>query len=165
MDNLRAANSNSAGAFAGQTQLCYDWEISRFTFRDESIITLKQCKELIKDVWKEFNMYGHSPKVIDGRGSSFARNWHTEIHLPKWSRNNIIVLHELAHTFANMIDPQDSTEHGGIFVHIMITLLTRFAGYKYNELSASAQAFGLKVTKIKLATRLKSFKNEVKDQH
>lgn len=165
MDNLRAANSYSAGSYAGQTQLCYDWEISRFTFRDEAIITLKQCRELIKDVWKELNMKGRAPKVVDGRGSNYARNFHTEIHLPKWSRNNIIVLHELAHTLTNMVDPQDSGEHGGIFVHIMITLLTRFAGYKYGELSASAQAFGLKVTKIKLATKLKSFTNHAVDNN
>lgn len=159
MDNLRAANSYSVGCYSGQTQLCYDWEISRFTFRDEPIITLKQCKELIKDVWKALNMYGRPPKVVDGRGSNYARNFHTEIHLPKWSRNNIIVLHELAHTLTNMIDPQDSGDHGGIFVHVMITLLSRFAGYKYGELSESAQAYGLTVTKIKLASRLKNYMN------
>jgi hypothetical protein len=164
MSNPRAENSLSAGDFAGQTQLCYAWEISRFTFRDEAIITLKQCQELVKDVWKGLNMRGHAPKVVNGQGSYYARNLHTEIHLPKWSRNNIIVLHELAHTLTNMIDETDSGDHGGIFVHVMITLLTRFADYKYGELSASAQAFGLKVTKIKLATKLKSFiHHEVKN--
>jgi hypothetical protein len=159
MSNLRAANSPSAGDFAGQTQLCYSWESSRFTFRDEAIITLKQCRELVKECWKALNMKGTAPKVVDGRGSNYARNFHTEIHLPKWSRNNIIVLHELAHTLCNMIDEKDSEEHGGIFMHIMLTLLTRFAGYKYGELSSSAQAYGLKVKRIKLATKLKNYTN------
>jgi hypothetical protein len=159
MSNPRAENSLSAGLFAGQTQLCYGWELSRFTCRNETILSLKQCQQLIKEVWKELNMKGPAPKVIDGRGSIYARSDCKEIHLPKWSRNNIIVLHELAHTLTNFIDETDSGEHGGIFVHVMITLLTRFAGYKYGELSKSAQAFGLTVTNIKLATKLKNFTN------
>lgn len=156
MQNVRAENSLSAGEFAGQTQLCYAWELATFTFRNESIITLKQCQQLVNDVWRTLKLKGHAPKVVDGRGSEAARNWQRVIHLPKWSRNNIIVLHELAHSLTNLIDPQNSFEHGGIFVHIMLTLLSRFAGYKYQVLAESAQAFGLTVTKIKLATRLKS---------
>jgi carbohydrate-binding DOMON domain-containing protein len=102
---------------------------------------------------------GHAPRIVDGRGSEAARNWHRVIHLPRWSRNNIIVLHELAHTLTNFIDSNDSYEHGGIFVHVMITLLTRFAGYKYQVLADSAKAYGLQVTRIQLATRLKGFDN------
>ena len=158
--NLRLQNSPSSGNLEGQTQLCYAWEIERFIFRGESVITLKQCRSMVKEVWKSLKLKTKCPIVVDGRGSNNARAIDyaiPEIHLPKWSRNNIIVLHELAHHICDLIDPQDSAEHGGIFMHIEITLFSRFAGYKYRELAQSATAYGLSVKNVKLAVKLKSY--------
>jgi hypothetical protein len=158
--NLRLQHSPSSGNLEGQTQLCYDWETQRFTFRDESIITLKQCRSLVKEVWKALKLKTKCPIIVDGRGSIYARatgNIVPEIHLPRWSRNNIIVLHELAHHICDMIDPVDSAQHGGIFMHVELTLLSRFAGYKYRELAQSAINYGLAVKNVKLAVKLKTY--------
>jgi hypothetical protein len=143
-----------------QAELLYEWESEFFPHRDSRIITLKQCRELVKDVWVALNLVGEPPVIEDGRGSICARNFTSEIHLPKWARNNIIVLHELAHTLTEFIDPQDNASHGGIFVHVMLTLLTRFSDYKYSEMAESAARAGVKVTKVKLNTRLKAYMNK-----
>ena len=81
------------------------------------ILTLEECASLARK-------YNPSVLVKDGRGrrhagASFEDNL---ITLPIWSRQTVIVLHEVAHTF---VDDRKYPYHGAEFVGTFIGLLSR----------------------------------------
>ena len=81
------------------------------------VLTLQECKSLAQK-------YNPTIVVKDGRGrrhagASFEDNL---ITLPIWSRQTVIVLHEVAHTF---VDDRQYPYHGAEFVGLLIGLLSR----------------------------------------
>ena len=80
-------------------------------------LTLIECTTLARK-------YNPRIKVKDGRGrrhagASFEENL---ITLPRWSRQTVIVLHEIAHTF---VDDRKYPHHGAEFVGVLFALLSQ----------------------------------------
>ena len=81
-----------------QRKRLYEFEESVFEKHPQNLIlTLEECKSLARK-------YNPSVLVKDGRGrrhagASFEDNL---ITLPIWSRQTVIVLHEVAHTFSSL---------------------------------------------------------------
>ena len=81
------------------------------------VLTLEGCTALARK-------YNPTIVVKDGRGrrhagASFEDNL---ITLPIWSRQTVIVLHEVAHTY---LDDQKYPYHGAEFVGLLIGLLSK----------------------------------------
>ncbi|MEM7167617.1 MAG: hypothetical protein AAF581_19345 [Planctomycetota bacterium] len=78
----------------------------------------------------------NAPRVIrvrDGRGrrhACAADAWFgAELRLPRWSRNQLIVLHELAHT----ITPSHCASHGPEFAGAYLHLVRRFLSEEHYD--------------------------------
>ena len=76
--------------------------------------------------------------VQDGRGRrramAVAYRMGGEIHMPRWARYRLIILHELAHILQSQ-----RPAHGRQFCQVYIDIVRRFAGKKESE--ALKQAF------------------------
>jgi len=143
-----------------QTERVYAWEIQTFPQRDIGVLSLDECKALIHKIWKgTLNLKADVPPVSDGRGSSCARVYQDIIHLPRWSRNRLIVIHEVAHCVTSMINHERSVEHDGLYMQIYLTLLSMEGDYKYDWLLKSAKAYGLKVSRTQVLKRIRKFQN------
>lgn len=79
------------------------------------------------------------------------------ISLPRWARNPVIVIHELAHCVTDLFDESDSMEHGRKFLKVYLTLLSSNTQYKYPALREDALRQGLKVSPIDIMRKLKGF--------
>ena len=86
-----------------------------------------------------------APRVVavrDGRGrrhACAAESWYgAEVRLPRWSRNQLIVLHELAHT----ITPKGCAPHGPEFAAGYLRLVRRFLSEDHYEALQAAFANG-----------------------
>lgn len=64
----------------------------------------------------------YSIKVKDGRGRRHACAWWDQIKMPKWSRYEIYVLHEIAHLMPKGVNYAVAS-HGREFVRNFIALL------------------------------------------
>lgn len=67
-------------------------DVERFTKR---LLTQKR----VKDAFPKAARY-QLPKVGDGRRRRRACGWESGIAIPRWARNEAVVVHELAHTIA-----------------------------------------------------------------
>lgn len=144
-------------AFA-QTQLVYKWEDSHLVHRYGSSVTIPETVQFVDMVWDSFNLQTSLvPSVCDGRGSPHARAYPQMIHLPKWGRNYVVLSHELAHCLCSLIDHDHNMGHGGIFLHLYFTILTRFLSFKYQKLSTAAIDFGLNVQRICIPKRFSRY--------
>ena len=144
-----------------QTERVYAWEIQTFPQRDIGVLSLDECKALVAKIWKQtLNLKDDVPSVSDGRGSSCARVYQDIIHLPRWSRNRLIVIHEVAHCITSLIDHDRSVEHDGLYMRIYLALLAMEGDYKYSWLLKSAKNYGLKVSRSDFLKRIKKFQNE-----
>lgn len=133
----------------------YAWEESRFEHRDQGSFTLSQCRNILASIWEDFDLMPALQQVTDGRGSLDARVTEDKIHLPRWSRNPVILMHEMAHCITDLIDVDSSYDHSGTYMHVYLTLLSAYCSYKYDELFQSAKDFGLKVEPLDLGDSLK----------
>ena len=81
------------------------------------MLTLEECTTLARK-------YNPTIVVKDGRGRRHAGASYEDnlITLPIWSRQTVIVLHEVAHTF---VDDRKYPYHGAEFVGLLIGLLSR----------------------------------------
>lgn len=140
-----------------QTHQVYEWENQNFPDCYGSYMTLEMAQDYVSMIWKDLGLKLRRPRVTDGRGSLDARAQYFRIQLPRWSRNFSVLTHELAHSITALIDPQDNVDHGGIYLHVYFTLMARYQGKKYSELVKKAEDFGLKVHRVKLASRLKPY--------
>ena len=79
-------------------------------------LSLEQCCALARK-------YNHTVVVKDGRGRRHAGASYDEnlISLPRWSRQTVIVLHEVAHT---LVDEHRYPYHGAEFAGVLIGLLS-----------------------------------------
>ena len=142
----------------GQAPLLYVWEINTFPTRGDQLLSLDECRTLISRIWADqLNLSSPVPAVCDGRGSANARTRSSCIYLPRWARNPVIVIHELAHCVTDLFDEPDSIEHGRKFLKVYLTLLSSNTQYKYPALRSDALASGLKVSPIDIMRKLKGF--------
>jgi|SRR5215212_4538479 len=101
--------------------------------------TVAQCQEYVNDVtytrfWDERFTDGWylDPEVrievSDGRGRRSAAAFCDEdrIALPKWARNRLVILHELAHILVN--GNRSLASHGPEFVSMYLSLVREFEG-------------------------------------
>lgn len=81
------------------------------------------------------------PEVGDGRGRTSAGGTYNGILMPVWSRNSVIVLHELAHCIVARQYGSKPAGHGwqfaGVFLKLVLYMIGREA---YNELKRSFKA-------------------------
>ena len=99
-------------------------------------LTLAECTMLARK-------YNPRVKVKDGRGrrhagASFEENL---ITLPRWSRQTVVVLHEIAHT---LVDDCKYPHHGSEFVGVLFALLTQESISTIPELCAAANRSNLR---------------------
>jgi putative metallohydrolase (TIGR04338 family) len=82
--------------------------------------------------WKKLN--GYYVKVEDGRGrrTACASDWGT-INLPKWARQDSVILHELAHTLVNFDYHNPVPSHGKEFAKMYLILVKRFMGKEAHD--------------------------------
>ena len=145
--------------YPGQSTIVYAWEY--FEFADErniGTLTLSECRSFVQFIWADMFFRDPAPIVCDGRGHGDARLYDGKIHLPKWSRNKIIILHELAHYITDLFDEPDSRNHAGKFMKVYLLLMAKYRGNKYTELVRSARNFGLVVSRANIRKRLRPFK-------
>jgi len=78
--------------------------------------------------WKKLHGAYHI-EIKDGRGRrrACAFNWGT-IALPRWARQEAIILHELAHTLVNFDNYNFTAWHGKEFAKTYLLLVKRFMG-------------------------------------
>ena len=101
-----------------QRQKLYRFEEARLQMHPSNQhLSLPECTALARK-------YNPRIKVKDGRGrrhagASFQDNL---ITLPRWSRQTVIVLHEIAHT---LVDDRKYPHHGAEFVGVLFALLNQ----------------------------------------
>ena len=143
-----------------QSESVYAWEIETFPERGICALSLDECRDLIAKIWKEtLNLAADIPPVADGRGSLCARVYNDIIHLPRWSRNRLIVIHEVAHCVTSMINHERSVAHDGLYMQVYLTMLALEGDHKYDWLLKSAKKYGLKVSRADFHKRIKKFQN------
>ena len=127
-----------------QRQKLYRFE-ARYLMKHplNAAISLAGCTELAR-------RYNPEVDVRDGRGrrhagASFEDNL---ITLPRWSRQTVIVLHEVAHT---LVDDQLYPHHGAEFVGLFIGLLAREGLGTAESHSRAARRAGLRLDPIWIA--------------
>ena len=83
-------------------------------------LSLQECRDLIRDVLDKSKHWKKEIKLHDGRGHKNAISYGGCIALPKWARQTIIVLHELAHELSSFYCEEP---HGPKFVSTYIDLI------------------------------------------
>jgi len=95
--------------------------------REPPFNTMQETQAFVDSVCKTkywCNLGGLPTTATDGRGRRTACGYYGgEICLPKWSRQRIIILHELAHTVIG-----DAPWHGREFARTLLALVNRFMG-------------------------------------
>ena len=101
------------------------------------MLSLRECGTLARK-------YNPKIDVRDGRGRRHAGASYEDnlITLPRWSRQTVIVLHEVAHT---LVDDQKFPYHGAEFVGLLIGLLAQESIGSIDFNIAAATTAGLSV--------------------
>lgn len=93
-------------------------------------------------------------KVHDGRAARFARGWFdvkqgtAHMKLPRWSRNKMVILHELAHGLCQSIyDRRKVAGHGKEWAGIFLQLLKRLCPVEYEALKIEYKSRKVKYEK------------------
>lgn len=95
--------------------------------------------------WREKFPHVPTVEVKDGRGRRHAGGsaQHRFVTLPRWARNELIVLHELAH----VVDAPNNPGHGPEFARLYLEFVREWRGESAAaRLEASFEAHGVKVT-------------------
>lgn len=100
--------------------------------------TLAECQayydRIVRSRWWKARAIETPIFLKDGRGTRMARaysNWAGGyINLPRWSRHEIVMLHELAHILNNRSHQRgaDRRPHGAGFVRAFLDLVGRWMG-------------------------------------
>ena len=101
-----------------QRQKLYRFEEARLQMHPSNQhLSLPECTALARK-------YNPRIKVKDGRGRRHAGALFQDnlITLPRWSRQTVIVLHEIAHT---LVDDRKYPHHGAEFVGVLFALLNQ----------------------------------------
>lgn len=73
--------------------------------------------------WRKLGRASSAPIVHDGRGRRRAGGWSRGITMPLWSRNEAIVLHELAHSMCARLHGPRVAAHGWQYCDIYLRLV------------------------------------------
>ena len=73
------------------------------------------------------------PEVKDGRGTRIARGGTFHISIPLWARNEVIVLHELAHTITRRMYPINIAGHGWQYCATYLKLILYMIGREAHD--------------------------------
>jgi len=117
-----------------QRRAVYCWEDSirkRWPELNQTL-TLQECREWVAKVWADYRPGEEPPTVKDGRGTRIARGGRWTVNLPHWSRQTIVVLHEITHSLAT---PSQTKEgwHGKAFAQLVLELWNHYAGIPWTE--------------------------------
>lgn len=108
-----------------QRSAVYKWESSLPEYRESqrTVLSLSKCEALVEKAFSDFAPNLESPCVTDGRGRSSAcySRWLHAIKLPRWSRFQVVVLHETAHALC-----PPKTWHRPQFVSVYLDLLDAY---------------------------------------
>lgn len=118
-----------------QRQALYNWEraiIDRWPECNRGL-SLAECRQLIEQVWEDYRPGQQPPEVQDGRGCTSARGGRWRLVLPRWSRTQIVVLHEIGHSLAS-----ESPWHGPIFARLFLELMGHYAKVPTGEAKSMA---------------------------
>jgi len=109
-------------------------------FDTADVATVEAMERYVKRVWASkrcqdaFPKMGmHPPAVLDGRGRRRAGGSHQMITMPKWSRREGIVLHELAHTITHRQWGYKVAGHGWQYCEIYLKLVLYMMGREAHD--------------------------------
>jgi len=107
-----------------QRSAVYNWEQKVINQWPEcnSVLSLNECKELVRRVWNDYRPGCKIPVVHDGRGRHWAAGGRWDIYLPRWSRTTLVVLHEIAHSIQ-----QSQPWHGREFTTLVLEMWGHYA--------------------------------------
>ena len=91
-------------------------------------LSLYDCQQLVARVWHDY-LEAPPPLVTDGRArrtACYVYDDH-EIRLPRWSRTEMVVLHETAHAILWAALPS-AAGHGPEYARLYLDLLDYYAG-------------------------------------
>ncbi len=136
-----------------QRQKVYNWEYRVYPDSYKEEMTLMECVKFVHDICKDYGVA--PPAVNDGRRRRRAVGGLHRIALPKWSRNRVIILHELAHTLTMRYSKTlDIAAHGPEYVRVLIELLAKYNNASVRELSKSARASKIKIGELVLPSKV-----------
>jgi putative metallohydrolase (TIGR04338 family) len=104
-------------------------------FDTADVSSVADIERYVKRVWASKRMQEacpkmgmHPPQVLDGRGRRRAGGSSQMITMPKWSRREGIVLHELAHTITHRQWGYKVAGHGWQYCEIYLKLVLYMMG-------------------------------------
>jgi len=141
-----------------QSEAFYAWEDNEFMDCYAGYMSLDECRALVNEVWQYLNLTVPQPNILDGRGCRNARALEDKIHLPRWSRNVTVVIHELCHCITDLFDHDESYDHGPKYAKIYLVVMAKVRGCDYQTLYNNAKAAGLKISRMDPFVKLKKFR-------
>jgi len=109
-----------------QRQAVYNWGVRVRSKFGALTLTLEECQELINKVYDDYKPGAKPPKAVrkqQRRGPASYYPYEHKIVLPQWARNELTVLHEVAHAIAG---PNDGAWHGPVFAALLIQLWVEY---------------------------------------
>lgn len=97
-------------------------------------LSLDTTVAFVRQVWRspwtarkfQIARYSEPPYVADGRGTTAARGSLRRLNLPRWSRNKVVILHELAHALT--WHRETFAAHGREFAAVFLELVSHWLG-------------------------------------
>ena len=128
-----------------QREAVYDWEkrcrLYEHGWESFQVLSLDECKSIVDRVWREFRITTKLPEVVPGRSNlthAMFEPLKWEIQLPHWTRQECMVLHEVAHAIVMTKCGFSKVQvHGPEFVRVLMELLVSFAGKNPEFLKAN----------------------------
>lgn len=105
-------------------------------FNHVDVSTVPLMEDYVRLVWSRQRLHAayprmgaNPPRVLDGRGRSRnAGGCNAYITMPRWSRTEAIVLHELAHSITQRQHGHLVAAHGWQYCEIYLTLVLHMMG-------------------------------------
>ena len=90
--------------------------------RIDGEMPLADCAALVARVWADYRPGAAPPRVTPGFLARSATGDRSRVNLPRWARQEAVVLHETAHS----LQPYGTAWHGPEFIRLFIELLVRY---------------------------------------
>ena len=135
-----------------------------FAYRCHNEMSMDEIKALVAKVNRHFKM---RPTRIDpGAGRRSAYSYGGKIALPKWARQPVVVLHEMAHEVHRYLGRPGHAIHGREFVGIEMYLLVKFAGYDIKELIRTANEVNIEFdSQNQVRKRIRDYRQRLKQRN
>jgi len=109
-------------------------EIERYVRR---VFGMKRVQDAYPEATSP-RFWGRLPSVGDGRGRRRACGSSSGIKIPKWARNEAVVLHELAHTICLRMYDRRIAAHGWQYCSIYLALTLHAMGREAHDVLKKA---------------------------